>query len=115
PAAALGGHAGAGILDPQRHDVDNRPADATAHGADLARAFGTCLEVTGGGKHVFDTLGGVELAKKLPGLFVVAGIAADRRESVRREGDEIFYRQASRDILDIRTEAAILVNDDHAG
>ena len=48
-------------------------------------------------------------------LLVVAGIAADRGEAVGREGDEIGDRQAPRDVLDIRVEAAVLVHDQDAG
>ena len=51
--------------------------------------------------------------KSCRALFVVARIAADRGQPVRRKGDEIGDRQPPRDVFDIGIEAAILVDDEH--
>ena len=48
-------------------------------------------------------------------FFFIAGIAAERRERVRREGHEVGQRESSRDVLDVRVEATIFVDDDNAG
>ena len=52
----------------------------------------------------------IDLAEQLATLLVVARIAADRRETVRRERHEVLEREAPRDVLDVRVEAAVLVD-----
>ena len=56
----------------------------------------------------------VELGEELRRLFLVARIAAQRRQRVRRERDEVLDRKPARDILDVRIEAAVLVDHQHA-
>src|SRR5258708_33791613 len=67
------------------------------------------------GRHeVLGTLLRVELAEQCDGLLLVARIAAGGSERVRREGDEAVHREAPCDVLDVRTEAAVLVDHDDA-
>src|SRR5262249_24653669 len=48
------------------------------------------------------------------GAFLIAArIAADRSQSIRRKGDEIGEREATRDVLDIGIESAVFVNYEH--
>jgi hypothetical protein len=41
--------------------------------------------------------------------------AADRREAVGRVRDEVRDGEAARDVLDVRIQPAVLVDDEHAG
>ena len=52
-------------------------------------------------------------AKSGGAFFIIARIPADRSQSVWREGDEIFEREATRYVLDIGIESAVFVNDEH--
>jgi len=57
----------------------------------------------------------IELADQLARLILVRGGAALGREEVRGERDEALERQTAGDVLDVRIEAAVLVDHDHAG
>ena len=46
-------------------------------------------------------------------LVLVGGRAAGGRQEIGRERDEAVERQAARDVLDMRIEAAVLVDHDH--
>ena len=82
--------------------------------AELAGAVGTGLQPHGRGVEVLGHLRAIDLAEQLAALLVVAGIAADRREAVRRERHEVLEREPPRDVLDVRVEAAVLVDDEDA-
>ena len=71
---------------------------------------GKRLEEPHGGREIVDPLDGIERAEHLRGLLLVAGIAAERRERVRRESHEPVHREPAGDILDVRIEAAVLVD-----
>jgi hypothetical protein len=62
---------------------------------------------------IFSRLGLLELAEQFARLVLVAGIAAEREQRVRRERDEVVERQPARDVFDVRIEAAILVHHEH--
>ena len=64
------------------------------------------------GDEVLARLGLIELREHLAGLVFVAGIAAEREQRVRRERDEVVERQAARDVLDVRVQPAVLVDDE---
>ena len=89
-------------------------AVAEAHDADLARALGPALQDGGGGDEVLAGLGLVELGERLARLVLVAGIAAERRQRIGRERHEVVQREAARDVLDVRIQAAVLVHHQHA-
>ena len=55
---------------------------------------------------------GVERADHVARLVLVGRRAAERREHVDRVGEEAFERDAARDVLDVRIEPAVLVDDD---
>ena len=45
-------------------------------------------------------------------FVLVAGRAAERRQHIDRERQKAFERDAARDVLDVRIEPAVFVNDD---
>ena len=55
----------------------------------------------------------VEVALQRAAVVVVARIAADRKQAVRRERKKALDRGAAGDVLDVRIEAAVFVDDDH--
>jgi hypothetical protein len=67
------------------------------------------------GHQVLDPLLGVLLGENRARLVLVAGVAADGRQRIRREGDVAHHREAARDVLDVRVEPAVLVYHHHAG
>ncbi len=64
-------------------------------------------------QHVGTQLRLVQLRLQGAPVVVVAGVAAERREPVRCEGEEAFQRRTPRHILDIRVEPAVLVDHEH--
>ncbi len=98
------------VAKPDRERIGNPAAEAEPDDADLARAVGTGLQPARRRDEVLGHLGAVDLLKRLPTLLVIARIAADAGQSVRREGNEVFGSEAARDILDVRIQAAILVD-----
>ncbi len=60
-------------------------------------------------------LGLIELGKQLASLVFVAGVAAEGEQRVRGERDEVIQRHTTRDILDVRIQAAILVHHQDGG
>ena len=71
------------------------------------------LEVARAVDHVLIEAGGLEAPLQRPAVVVVAGIAAHGRQAVRRQGQEAGRGGPPRDVLDMRVEAAILVDDHH--
>ncbi|MNP23784.1 hypothetical protein D3C76_1165050 [compost metagenome] len=55
----------------------------------------------------------VDLFLKCTALVVVAGVTADRTQAIRGEGDETGLGQAPRDVLDVRVEPAVFMDDHH--
>src|SRR3546814_19285916 len=53
------------------------------------------------------------MADHLARLVLVGGRAAGRRQEVDSQGDETLQRHAPDDVLDVRVEAAVLVDDQH--
>src|SRR5437588_323788 len=76
---------------------------------------GMRFQESGRGEEVLAGLLLIELGKLLARLVLVAGIAADRRERVGREGEVALEADAPGDVLDVRIEAAVLVHDEDAG
>ena len=56
---------------------------------------------------------GIERADHVAGLVLVRRRAAERREHVDGKREEAFERDAPRDVLDVRIEPAVLMDDDH--
>jgi len=54
----------------------------------------------------------VESRLEVAAVIVVPGVAPDQREPVGREDKEGFRREPSRHVLDVRVEAAVLVDDE---
>ena len=76
---------------------------------DSGRAF----QPLGGRDEVLRHLWTVDVSECRGALLIVARIAADRGQPVGRKGDEVGDGEAARDVLDVRIEAAVLVNDEH--
>src|SRR5262249_10457399 len=60
---------------------------------------------------IFRYLATIELAEKLRSFLFISRISTQGGEAVRGECDEVRDRQTARDILDIRIEAAVLMDD----
>ena len=73
------------------------------------------LQPLRGGDEILGHLRAIDLAEQLAALVVVARITADRRQRVRRKGDEVLQREPPRDVLGMRIETAILVDDENRG
>ena len=93
--------------------VDHAAAPAEARRAELARRQLVRLQVTRAVDHVLAQLRLIEAGLQRAAVVVVAGIAADRRQAVGRQRDEARDGGAPRDVLDIRIQAAVLVNHEH--
>ncbi len=65
--------------------------------------------------HVAGELLRVEIALQVAAIVVVAWIAANRRQAVRRQRQEAGDRRAARNVFDVRIESAVLVHDQNAG
>ena len=98
-----------------RQVVGHAAAEAKAGRGDLSAAVRTRLQPPSRSDEILGPLGGIDLAEQLAALEVVARIAAHRRQRIRREGHEILQGKASRHVLGVRIEPAILVDDDDAG
>src|ERR1035437_7651101 len=106
---------GGEIGDARREEVrDSAPVAETDH-ADLPVAAGERLEISRRREEIVPGLRLIELGEEVAGLVFVVRVPAERRQRVRREGDEVVDRQTSRDIFDVRIEAAILVHDEYGG
>ena len=64
-------------------------------------------------QHVGAQLRLVELGLHRAPVVVVARIAAERRQAVGREREEALHRRAPRHVLDVRIQAAVLVDHQH--
>jgi hypothetical protein len=80
--------------------------------AELAGAVRARLEPGRRGEEILLHLARVDLLEQRQPLLVVPGIAADRCQPVRGEGDEIGEGEPVRHVLDVRIEAAVLVDDE---
>ena len=76
-------------------------------GSFASAATAACEKATG--------LFGLERADHVARLVLVVGRAALRRQIVAAEGDEAFLGHAPRHVLDVRVEAAVLVDHEHGG
>src|SRR4029077_15250829 len=56
----------------------------------------------------------VDLVKKLTAVVVVVWITSDGCQRVRCEGDEVLQCESACDVLGMRVEPAILVNDQNS-
>jgi len=69
----------------------------------------------GHGRHqVLGPLARIELREERRRLFVVAGVAAERRQRVGRERHVVRDGEPARHIFDVRIKSAVLVDDDDA-
>ena len=67
------------------------------------------------GEQVLAALLRIEPGEELHRLLLVAGIAADRRQRIGGERGIAVDGEAAGDVLDVRIEPAVLVDDDDAG
>ena len=95
--------------------VGHGAAPAEAGGADLAVAAGVGLQVAQARHGVGNGARAVELGDHGAALVLVGGGAARLVQEVRPQGQEAFERQASRHVLDVRHQPAVLVDDDDRG
>src|SRR5262249_28767387 len=90
-------------------------AEAKAGCGDFSGAVRTRFQPLRGGDEILGPLGGVELAKQLTALVVVAWIASEYRQRVRRKCHEILQGEAPCNVLRVRIQSTVLVDDDNAG
>ena len=95
--------------------IHHPAAKTESHRAQFAGGIGTRFEPLGRRDEIFGHLLSVHRAKGGSAFLITAGIAADRSQSIGRKGDEIGEREATRYVLDIGIESAVLVNDEHDG
>jgi hypothetical protein len=113
--AAVEGHGRREFGELRREEIRDAAAVAEADDADLAVALGQGAQRREGGDEILARLFLIELLEEFAGLVLVAGIAAERREAVGREGDEIGQRETARNVGDMRVEAAIFMHDENDG
>src|SRR5690606_31486735 len=112
---AIERNAGPEIGHAHRELIDHAAAEAEADGADTAVALVRRLQPFDRGDEVLDEACAVELPEQLARAILIAGIAAERRQRIGRERDEPTERDAAGNVLDVRIQPAVLVNDDDAG
>ena len=93
--------------------VHGATAPAEPNGADLAVAGFVAFQESHCGDTIGDRLRRVELAEHSACLLLVGRRSAERRQIVRGKRHEAFQRDPPCHILDVRVEAAVLVDDDH--
>ena len=98
-----------------REEIDHAAAKAEAGGAQLPVRQLVGLEIPGAVEKVRAQLAAVEAPLHLLAVVVVAGIAADGRETVRRQREKPRHRGTPRDVLDVRIQAPVLVDDENRG
>ena len=69
----------------------------------------------GCGNEVLARLALVQAGEGSDGLVLVAGVAARGCQRIGREGHEAVQREAAGDVLNVRVQAAVFVNDQHGG
>ena len=95
--------------------VDHAAAPAEADRAGLAVTARRLPEDAQGRFDVMRGLIRVQLGDHVAGLVLVGRRAAIRRQQIDRVGCEAFESEPAHNVLDVRIEAAVLVNDDHRG
>ena len=114
--AAVERHRGRQIgSQPDGQGIGDAAAVTETGDADLARAVGARFQPHRGGHEILGHLLAVDLAEHLAAFVVVTGKAAQRGEPVRRKRHEVREGEPPRDVLDMRIQAAIFVDDDNAG
>ena len=81
----------------------------------MAAALRVRLQKGHGGDEVFGHFGPITLALKSPAVVIVAGVAAERCEGIRRQGQKAGNPRPPCDVLDMRVEPPVLVDDHHPG
>src|SRR5262249_20658488 len=90
-------------------------APAESNDADLAGGIGAATQPVRGRDEILAGLLRIQLGKELTRLVLVAGIAAEGCQGVRREGHEPLERDATGDVLDVWIQPAVLVDHQDAG
>jgi hypothetical protein len=105
---------GAQIRQPCREHVDDPAAVAESDRTDLPSAFRPLPQVVGRGDEVVAGLRLFELRKQRARLVFVAGISAEWRKRIGSERDKVVDREPPCDVLDVRIQSTVLVNDEDA-
>jgi hypothetical protein len=71
------------------------------------------LQEVGAVQHVGAQLGLIQPRLQRPPVVVIPRIAPDGEEPIGGEGEEALHRDAPGHVLDVRIEAAILVDHEH--
>ena len=96
--------------------VGHAAAEAKAHHADAASGaagLGPRPQPGDRGNEIFGGLALVELPEQAARLVLIAGIATEREKGIWREGEKAIEREAARDVLNVRVQAAVLVHHQH--
>ncbi len=98
-----------------REEIGDAAAPTKTGNAQLSRRQRVSLQEVGAVQHVLPQLALIEAALQLAAVVVVAGIAADRREPVRRQRQEALHREPAGDVLDVGVQPPVLVHHQHDG
>ncbi|MNP50754.1 hypothetical protein D3C76_1450370 [compost metagenome] len=111
--AAVERHGGAQFRVRHGCRVGDTAAITEPGDADFATGIGVFHHPLDGGEEVIHEFLRVDLFLKRTALVVVAGVAADRAQAIRGEGDEPGLGQAPRDVFDVRIEPTVFMHDHH--
>jgi len=78
-------------------------------------AVGPRFQPDGRCVQVFRHLHAIDFPEQGSALFIVAWVAADRGQTIRRKRHEVRQRETPGDVFDVRIEPAILVHDEDTG
>ena len=98
-----------------RQHVGNATAVAEPHRAHATGAVGATHERFGRGQHVLPGLALIKGGEQGAGLVFIARVATQGRQCIGRHGQVAVQRDAARDVFDVRVQAAVFVDHQHAG
>ena len=105
--------AGAEVGQAHRQLIDHATAIAESDGSHTAGRGGVRAQELERGHPVLHHHVPVHLALHRATVVIVSGIPAERGQRVRTQRDEVGRREASYDVLDVRIQATVFVDDQH--
>ena len=103
------------VWKPDREIVNSCSAETETDHTNLTGAFRPRFQPFRRRYKVLKHFALVDRLKKRRSFLFVAGISANRGESVRSKSEEILSAQTSSDVLDVRVEPAIFMDHEHSG